>query len=110
MDAAPKYEITKSIAILSTEKNGWSKELNLVSWNDRAPKYDIRSWSPDHQKMGKGVTLSAEEIASLHGANMRRPSFWMATLKCSLARFRGKMPSVGSLMICGRWQSGRALP
>ena len=101
MDAAPKYEITKSIAILSTEKNGWSKELNLVSWNDRAPKYDIRSWSPDHQKMG---------IASLHGANMRRPSFWMATLKCSLARFRGKMPSVGSLMICGRWQSGRALP
>ncbi|MDY6308158.1 MAG: PC4/YdbC family ssDNA-binding protein [Oribacterium sp.] len=62
---APKFEITKSIAILSTEKNGWTKELNLVSWNDRTPKYDLRSWSPDHQKMGKGVTLSNEEISAL---------------------------------------------
>ena len=58
MDAAPKYEITQSIAVLSTEKSGWTKELNLIAWNGKAPKYDIRSWSPDHQKMGKGVTLS----------------------------------------------------
>lgn len=65
---APKFEITKSIAILSTEKNGWTKELNLVSWNDRTPKYDLRSWSPDHQKMGKGVTLSNEEISALKAA------------------------------------------
>ena len=65
---APKFEITKSIAILSTEKNGWTKELNLVSWNGRAPKYDLRSWSPDHQKMGKGVTLSEEEISALKAA------------------------------------------
>ena len=65
MDAAPKYEIIKSIAVLSTEKSGWTKELNLVSWNDRTPKYDLRSWSPDHQKMGKGVTLSDEEFTKL---------------------------------------------
>ena len=65
MDAAPKYEIIKSIAVLSTEKNGWTKELNLVSWNDRTPKYDLRTWSRDHQKMGKGVTLSNEEISAL---------------------------------------------
>ena len=65
---APKFEITKSIAILSTEKNGWTKELNLVSWNDRTPKYDLRTWSPDHQKMGKGVTLSNEEISALKAA------------------------------------------
>ena len=65
---APKYEITKSIATLSTEKSGWTKELNLIAWNGKAPKYDIRSWSPDHQKMGKGVTLSAEELSALKAA------------------------------------------
>ena len=65
---APKYEITKSIAILSTEKSGWTKELNLIAWNGKAPKYDIRSWSPDHQKMGKGVTLSPEELSALKAA------------------------------------------
>ena len=57
-----KYEITKSIGVLSENPKGWTKELNLVSWNDRDPKYDIREWSPDHDKMGKGITLSAEEI------------------------------------------------
>ena len=56
------------IAILSTEKSGWTKELNLIAWNGKAPKYDIRSWSPDHQKMGKGVTLSAEELSALKAA------------------------------------------
>ena len=65
MDAAPKYEIIKSIAVLSTEKSGWTKELNLIAWNGKTPKYDLRSWSPDHQKMGKGVTLSDEEISAL---------------------------------------------
>ena len=65
MDAAPKYEIIKSIAVLSTEKSGWTKELNLIAWNGKTPKYDIRSWSPDHQKMGKGVTLSENEFSAL---------------------------------------------
>ena len=68
MDAAPKYEITRSIAVLSTEKSGWTKELNLIAWNGKTPKYDLRSWSPDHQKMGKGVTLSDEEISALKTA------------------------------------------
>lgn len=68
MDAAPKYEIIKSIAVLSTEKSGWTKELNLIAWNGKTPKYDLRSWSPDHQKMGKGVTLSDEEISALKTA------------------------------------------
>ena len=44
---------------------GWKKELNLISWNDRAPKYDIREWSPEREKMGKGVTLSKEEVSAL---------------------------------------------
>ena len=60
-----KYEITKHIGVLSESAKGWTKELNLVSWNDRDPKYDIRDWSPDHEQMGKGVTLSKEEMNAL---------------------------------------------
>ncbi len=60
-----KYEITENLGTLSESNKGWIKELNLVSWNDRDPKYDIRDWSPDHEKMGKGVTLSREELLSL---------------------------------------------
>ena len=60
-----KYEITKHIGVLSEGAKGWSKELNLVSWNDREAKYDIREWSPEHDKMSKGVTLTEEEIVQL---------------------------------------------
>jgi hypothetical protein len=60
-----KYEITKKIGVLSTFASGWQKELNLISWNDRDPKYDLRDWSADHEKMGKGVTLSKEELSAL---------------------------------------------
>ena len=60
-----KYEIKKEIGILSESAKGWRKELNLVSWNDGAPKYDIREWAPNHEKMGKGVTLTADELAKL---------------------------------------------
>ena len=60
-----KYVIVKSIGVLSTAGSGWTKELNLVSWNEREPKYDLREWSPDHGKMGKGVTLTREEISTL---------------------------------------------
>lgn len=60
-----KYEIIKNIGVLSKTEKGWAKELNLISWNDRDAKYDIREWSPDHEKMGKGVTLSKEELLAL---------------------------------------------
>ena len=59
------YEIIKTIAVLYTSKSGWSKELNLVAWNGKEPKYDIREWSPEHDKMGKGITLSDDEFAKL---------------------------------------------
>ncbi len=66
-----KFTITKNIATLSTNpKTSWTKELNLVSWNDRAPKYDLRDWSPDHTKMGKGVTMTEEEFLELKKALM----------------------------------------
>lgn len=60
-----KFEIIIKIGILSKTSKGWSKELNLVSWNDREPKYDIREWSPDGKVMGKGVTLTKEELLAL---------------------------------------------
>ena len=60
-----KYEIVKKIGVLSTSGAGWTKELNLISWNDREPKYDLRDWSADREKMGKGVTLSKEELSAL---------------------------------------------
>lgn len=59
------YEITKTIGVISEGSRGWTKELNLVSWNGRPPKYDIREWAPEHAKMGKGVTLSEEEYETL---------------------------------------------
>ena len=60
-----KYEIVKNIGIVSKAGSGWAKELNLISWNDREPKYDLRDWSADHEKMGKGVTLTREELIAL---------------------------------------------
>ena len=60
-----KYEIVKKIGVLSTSASGWAKELNLISWNDREPKYDLRDWSADGSKMGKGVTLTKDELSAL---------------------------------------------
>ena len=59
-----KYEITERIAILS-EKGDWTKELNKVSWNDRPAKFDLRDWNHDEGKMGKGITLTDEEVQNL---------------------------------------------
>lgn len=60
-----KYEIVQKIGVISRAGSGWTKELNLISWNDREPKYDLRDWSGDGSKMGKGVTLSKAELAAL---------------------------------------------
>lgn len=59
------YEITKELGVISENAKGWRKELNLVSWNGREPKFDIREWAPDHEKMGKGVSLTLEEMETL---------------------------------------------
>ncbi|CDA73243.1 putative uncharacterized protein [Ruminococcus sp. CAG:579] len=60
-----KFEITKNIGVLSESARGWTKELNMVSWNEREPKYDLREWNPDHTRMGKGITLTEEEVETL---------------------------------------------
>lgn len=60
-----KFEIVKELGKISESAKGWTKELNLISWNGNEAKYDLRDWSPEHEKMGKGVTLSREEITKL---------------------------------------------
>ncbi|MDO4338002.1 MAG: PC4/YdbC family ssDNA-binding protein [Eubacteriales bacterium] len=60
-----KYEIINQIGVISTSSSGWNTELNRVSWNGNEPKYDLRSWSSDHIKMGKGITISEEELIVL---------------------------------------------
>ena len=59
------FKITESVETISENARGWTKELNAVSWNDHAPKYDIREWSPDHERMSKGLTFTAEELGEL---------------------------------------------
>lgn len=59
------FQIVEHCGTLSEEVKGWKKELNLVSWNGREEKYDLRSWSPDKIRMNKGITLTAQEAASL---------------------------------------------
>lgn len=69
-----KYEIQESMQVLSQNARGWTKEVNLVSWNERAPKIDIREWNHDEGKMGKGVTLTEEEAELLYKALKHRYS------------------------------------
>ena len=61
-----KYEIIEELGVLSENSKGWRKELNLISWNDAEPKYDLRDWSPNHEKMGKGITLNKVEFQELY--------------------------------------------
>ena len=60
-----QYEIVKEIAVLSASDSGYTKEINLISWNGKEPKYDVRSFSPKREKCGKGITLTAVEAAAL---------------------------------------------
>lgn len=66
-----KFEIKEHIETLSSNERGWTKELNLVSWNDNAPRYDIREWNEDHSRMGKGITLSREEMTKLLAVELK---------------------------------------
>ena len=63
-----QYEIVREIAVLSTSDSGYTKEINLISWNGKEPKYDIRSFSPNREKCGKGVTLTEAEAGKLLAA------------------------------------------
>ena len=64
-DREVTFEIVEEIGVIATHSTGWKKELNLVSWNGAAAKFDLRDWGPDHSRMGKGITLSREEAETL---------------------------------------------
>lgn len=67
MMAEIKFEVVEHIGTLSESSKGWTKELNLISWNGNEPKYDLRDWAPNKEKMGKGITLSSSEVENLRG-------------------------------------------
>lgn len=60
-----KYNIEKRVGTIQTNETGWSKELNIVSWNEGVSKYDIREWNEDHTHMSRGITLHEEEARTL---------------------------------------------
>ena len=60
-----KYEIKKQLGVLSTSRQGWTKEVNVISWNGRPEKIDIREWSPEHDKMSKGLSFTEDEMDTL---------------------------------------------
>jgi len=60
-----KFEVINELGVVSEGSKGWRKELNRISWNGGEPKYDIRDWASDHEKMGKGVTLTEHELRKL---------------------------------------------
>ena len=60
-----KYEIVEHLGVISETARGWTREVNLISWNDHEPKIDVRDWSPDHSKMSKGLTFTKEELVEL---------------------------------------------
>jgi len=78
-DSQFSFEIKKTLGIIAESRGGWRTELNLVSWSGREPKYDLRVWAPDHAKMGKGITLSGEELASLRTLLSQLPDDLSAT-------------------------------
>ena len=57
-----KYEIVEELGVISENASGWTRELNLISWNGGNPKYDIRDWAPEHEKMGKGIGLTKKSL------------------------------------------------
>ncbi len=60
-----KFEIKETVGVIAESAKGWKKELNLISWNGKEAKYDLREWSPEHEKMSKGVTLTTDELKAL---------------------------------------------
>lgn len=64
-DREIRAEIIRDLGVMAEQASGWKKEFNLVSWNGNNPKYDLRDWSPDHTKMGKGITLTEKELRRL---------------------------------------------
>ncbi|MCI5836468.1 MAG: PC4/YdbC family ssDNA-binding protein [Veillonellaceae bacterium] len=59
------FEIMEVLGVLSTNRDGWKKELTFTSWNGRQPKFDLRGWDSEYQAMTKGLTLTKDELIAL---------------------------------------------
>ncbi|NLZ71390.1 MAG: hypothetical protein GX909_02655 [Clostridiaceae bacterium] len=60
-----KFEVKKNIGQLSEGRSGWTRQVNMVSWNENPAKLDIRDWAPENAKMSKGISLTYEEASIL---------------------------------------------
>lgn len=60
-----RWDIKEHIGVIKTFHSGWQKELNVISWNDREPKYDIREWDMNHEHMTRGIMLFPDEMESI---------------------------------------------
>lgn len=78
MEQYPSFEIIDYIGVLGKNRNGWTYELNQVSWNGKPPMYDIRAWSPDHETPGKGISLNEQELKTLYKLLKRECGFLTA--------------------------------
>lgn len=59
------FEVVEHIGVFGKDAKGWTRELNRVAWNNGPAKYDIRNWDEEHKKMGRGVTLTSQELLDL---------------------------------------------
>ena len=73
-DTEVSFDIVESIGVLTTYSTGWTREINLVSWNGGPARYDIRDWDPNHERMSKGLTLQEKEMRILVDSFKKRRS------------------------------------
>lgn len=59
------FEVKMHYGVIQSYETGWRKELNLIAWNGGEPKYDIRDWSSDHERMSRGITLTEDEMRKI---------------------------------------------
>ncbi len=64
-DREVTFDLKEHLGVISESNTDWTKELNVIAWNGGEPKYDIRDWDPEHQKMSRGVTLTKEQLSAL---------------------------------------------
>ena len=60
-----EFKLVEQLGVLDRHKSGWAREVNLVAWNGKPPKFDIRDWDPDHERMSRGITLHEREAIKL---------------------------------------------
>ncbi len=60
-----EFKLVEKLGVLDTHKSGWAREVNIVAWNGKPPKFDIRDWDPEHERMSRGITLHEREAVKL---------------------------------------------